>query len=66
MTIKKIICDRCGSDINEEHPIRYNREEYKEHANPFGAKVMSYKRTKIINLCKHCQKDFTEFMKAQR
>lgn len=65
MVIKKILCDRCGAEIEgEAHPPRIIKQEYFK-----SEKVCvqsAYKQVKKIHLCENCEKHFKEFMNYER
>lgn len=64
MKIEKIICDRCGSAINESHPERIKIEQYNKEVSAFSGKVMRsfYKATNTLQLCEKCRKEMYEFL----
>ena len=65
MIVNKIICDRCGAEIEgDAHPPRIIMQEYF-----ISEKVCvqsAYKQVKKIHFCGKCEKHFGEFMNYER
>lgn len=61
MTVTKIICDRCGAEIEDKHPDRLSVERYCE----IDYRHNGYKSTKKMTFCEKCQSDFEKFMKGE-
>lgn len=66
MIKKLIVCDRCGSYIEEEHPDRITLGSYTEAKTDYGRNYKSYRTTRTIHLCENCKKAFDEFMMHKR
>ena len=62
--IKKIIlCDRCGGEIEEEHPTRIQIQEYDySESKSYGRYAIGYRTNQTIHLCEKCKNDFTSFL----
>ena len=64
MIVKKIICDRCGDEIEEVHPPRFIKQSFEVSTKPY--KVDGYRNGEKIHFCENCSKHFEEFMKYER
>jgi hypothetical protein len=65
MVIKKILCDRCGGEIEgDAHPPRLLVQSY--HISEKVCVQSAYRGNKKIHFCDVCQKHFEEFMKNER
>lgn len=64
MIIKKILCDRCGAEIEGEHPPKLVRQEWVISNRVTVAN--GYRNTDKIHFCDNCSKHFEEFMNYER
>lgn len=65
MVIKKILCDRCGAEIEgETHPPRIVMQTYVVSTRI--AVQSAYKTDAKIHFCDDCSKSFKEFMNYER
>lgn len=65
MIIKKILCDRCGAEIEgENHPPRIVMQTYVE-SNKIAVQS-AYRTDAKIHFCDDCSKSFKEFMNYER
>lgn len=65
MIINKIICDRCGGEIEgDAHPPRILTQSY--HISEKVCVQSAYKTEKKIHLCDGCNFKFEEFMENVR
>lgn len=65
MIINKVICDRCGADVEgDAHPPRVLVQSY--HISEKVCVQSAYKTCEKIHFCEDCQKAFKEFMNYER
>lgn len=57
MIVSKIICDRCGAEIKQDHPDRFERLAYKKNNY-----TSTYKSVKKYHLCPKCWGDLEFFL----
>ena len=64
MKIEKIICDRCGATIEEQHPDKVQLVKMQERRHAYSNQVIghSYKTVRTCHLCKKCRLEFDKFM----
>lgn len=65
MFIKKILCDRCGAEIEgEAHPPLLVKRSWVKSEKITVSN--GYRDTEKIHLCAECSKSFEEFMNFER
>lgn len=64
MIIKKVLCDRCGDEIEEAHPPRLAKQTWVKSEKATVAN--GYRKADNIHLCENCLKAFEEFMNFER
>lgn len=65
MIINKVICDRCGDEIEgDAHPPRLVKQTWVKSEKV--TVVNSYRNAEKIHLCETCSKAFKEFMNYER
>lgn len=64
MIIKKVLCDRCGAEIEGEHPPRFIKQTFVVSEKPYVANA--YRNGDKIHFCEECSKSFEEFMNYER
>lgn len=65
MIVNKIICDRCGGEIEgDAHPPRVLLQSY--HISEKVCVQSAYKNEEKIHLCDGCKSAFEEFMNNER
>lgn len=65
MLIKKILCDRCGAEVeNEAHPPRLIKQSWKIAERVTVAN--GYRNAETIHFCDECSKHFEEFLNNER
>lgn len=65
MIINKVICDRCGCEIEGgAHPPRIVKQTYKSSTR--ATDPSGYRNADKIHLCEDCAKHFEEFMNNER
>lgn len=63
MIKKTIICDRCGAEIPEEHPMRIQVQEFSnEPSNSYGKKAKGYVTVATNHFCDRCKNEFIRYM----
>ena len=63
MIKKTIICDRCGVEIEIEHPARIQVQEYDySESKSYGRYAKGYRATHTCHLCMKCGNDLDRFM----
>lgn len=60
MIINKIMCDRCGAEIKEDHPDRLVIQNYLRTER--ATKPSGYRNKEVIHLCGACMMQFEKFM----
>lgn len=60
MIVNKIICDRCGEEIKQDHPDRFERFKY--HKKTRLGESNFYKSVKKYHLCPKCWGDLEFFL----
>lgn len=65
MIIKKVLCDRCGDEIEGgEHPPRLVKQDWV--ISEKVAVANGYRNAEKIHFCDNCSKHFEEFMNYER
>lgn len=54
--MRKILCDRCGSEIEEESEIVEVSLKYENNAREYDYRTRSYEKSRTNELCKTCAK----------
>lgn len=63
MIKKLILCDRCGAEIEKEHPTRIQIQEYDySESKSYGRYAKGYTTHASLHLCVKCDNDFTRFL----
>lgn len=58
MKIEKCLCDICGNEIADSHPLRMELQEYTKGYRP------CYKKVKTYEICDECQGKLPDLFKA--
>lgn len=66
MRIEKIVCDRCGAEINKRYPEKVQVLQSVVKENKYNKNMIerSYKAHLKFHLCENCRREFYEFMKV--
>lgn len=67
MRVTRIICDHCGAEISEAHPIRFSVERFVEPEKtiPHYNRPSRYASTLKLYLCGKCLKEAGKFFGTQ-
>ena len=62
MIIKKVICDKCGKEIDRPHPVKCNIFGWEKDLIKPNRGTGSYKVIRGIHLCEKCENELYNWL----